>query len=467
MGLLTGVLGDALGIDPRYQSKIDDALAYMAAATRYGGDPSAVLAQQQQRDMQQAQMADQRQTSDLQRRLLKGQADEMDNALAQKKAYAAAIDRATAKLTGGGLLSGGEAAAPTEPRGGLLGGGGYESMRDIRAQAGAPQQLPPAQPQQQAMPQAAPQQGGMAGMPLALQAQLMAAQEPGVDPAIASQALKMAVEWKNAQPKFSAQNIMGLDGNGRPVQYAVNDRGEAVALPFTPAEKLQTINAGNRMEQRGEYSGQLRGAPIGIGVSPDAQLSANTTMRGQNMTDAREREGMNKPQIVTTDQGVFAVNPRNPNGAMPVMGGGGQIGKPATGQKDALDALAILKKAEPIIKNATGSLVGRGYDMAANAFGFSTNGSEAAAQLKALEGAVISKMPKMSGPQSDKDVEMYRQMAGSIGDPTIPAAQKLAALQTIREIQARYAGYTDADIKHTALKNGQSVDEVKRNLGIM
>ena len=49
-------------------------------------------------------------------------------------------------------------------------------------------------------------------------------------------------------------------------------------------------------------------------------------------------------------------------------------------------------------------------------------------------------MPKMSGPQSDKDVAMYRQMAGAIGDPTIPADQKLAAMQTIREIQNRYAG---------------------------
>ena len=46
----------------------------------------------------------------------------------------------------------------------------------------------------------------------------------------------------------------------------------------------------------------------------------------------------------------------------------------------------------------------------------------------------------MSGPQSDKDVLLYKQMAGQIGDPTIPAATKKAALSTIREIQNRAAG---------------------------
>lgn len=49
-------------------------------------------------------------------------------------------------------------------------------------------------------------------------------------------------------------------------------------------------------------------------------------------------------------------------------------------------------------------------------------------------------MPKMSGPQSDKDVALYKQMAGVIGDPTIPTERKMAALQTVEEIQRRYAG---------------------------
>jgi hypothetical protein len=49
-------------------------------------------------------------------------------------------------------------------------------------------------------------------------------------------------------------------------------------------------------------------------------------------------------------------------------------------------------------------------------------------------------MPRMEGPQSDKDVQLYKEMAGQIADPWIPKARKMAAVQTIDEIQSRYLG---------------------------
>jgi hypothetical protein len=85
--------------------------------------------------------------------------------------------------------------------------------------------------------------------------------------------------------------------------------------------------------------------------------------------------------------------------------------------KDANDALGLLDQAEKLVPSSTGSYIGAGLDTAAAAFGKSTEGA-----------------------QSDKDVAMYRQMAGTIGDPTIPRDTKLAAIQTIREIQNKYAG---------------------------
>jgi len=48
--------------------------------------------------------------------------------------------------------------------------------------------------------------------------------------------------------------------------------------------------------------------------------------------------------------------------------------------------------------------------------------------------------PRMEGPQSDKDVALYRQMAGQIGDPTVPNKTKMAALDAIEELHRRYAG---------------------------
>lgn len=126
-----------------------------------------------------------------------------------------------------------------------------------------------------------------------------------------------------------------------------------------------------------------------------------------------------------------------------IPGGPADVKAGAEGAKrtsEAGDVLKILDQAEPLIDKSTASYTGAAADQAARAFGFGTPGANAAAQLKALEGALISKMPKMSGPQSDKDVLLYKQMAGQIGDPTIPASTRKAAVSVIRSLNERYAG---------------------------
>lgn len=106
--------------------------------------------------------------------------------------------------------------------------------------------------------------------------------------------------------------------------------------------------------------------------------------------------------------------------------------------KDTQDIFSILNEARPLLSNATGSYAGVAADKAAQTFGIATDGAKATAQLKALQGALVSKMPKMSGPQSDKDVQLYREMAGQIGDPTIPVEQRKAAMGTIENLNMKY-----------------------------
>jgi hypothetical protein len=133
------------------------------------------------------------------------------------------------------------------------------------------------------------------------------------------------------------------------------------------------------------------------------------------------------------------------------MGPGGQITpRPVSagtgGSKDAKEALALADQAEAILKTggATGSGAGSLIDSGAAFFGKSTQGAQASAQLQAIGGMLTAKMPKMSGPQSDSDVKLYREMAGAVGDASKPIQTRLAALQTVREIQQRYAGQQDA-----------------------
>ena len=99
----------------------------------------------------------------------------------------------------------------------------------------------------------------------------------------------------------------------------------------------------------------------------------------------------------------------------------------------------MIDQAEKLLDKSTASLTGTAVDVLAGAVGKSTEGAKAAAQLKAIQGALVAKMPKMSGPQSDKDVLLYREMAGQVGDSTLPVETRKAALESIREIQERYA----------------------------
>ena len=101
---------------------------------------------------------------------------------------------------------------------------------------------------------------------------------------------------------------------------------------------------------------------------------------------------------------------------------------------------AILPEIEKILPNATSSYLGSGLDMGGRLFGYATDGAKATAQLKTLAGQLVSLMPKMSGPQSDKDVAMYREMAGNLADDTQPIQTRMAALQTIKELNNKYKG---------------------------
>ena len=47
-------------------------------------------------------------------------------------------------------------------------------------------------------------------------------------------------------------------------------------------------------------------------------------------------------------------------------------------------------------------------------------------------------MPRMEGPQSDRDQALYRQMAAQIGDATVPARIRKAAMETLKELNDKY-----------------------------
>lgn len=140
-------------------------------------------------------------------------------------------------------------------------------------------------------------------------------------------------------------------------------------------------------------------------------------------------------------------------------------------QKKAINALNVLETldlADPLIDSATGSATGAAADKVASFFGASLKGDQANAQLKVLQANLMTNMPRMEGPQSDRDVQLYREAAGEIGDPTVPRARKKAAVQMIRSLQTKYAegmgivsGQAPIGIGQSTEINGVKIKRVK------
>ncbi|MCE7073694.1 hypothetical protein LZG74_25515 [Dyadobacter sp. CY327] len=104
----------------------------------------------------------------------------------------------------------------------------------------------------------------------------------------------------------------------------------------------------------------------------------------------------------------------------------------------ANDVMGILDEADPLLDNATGSMIGAGVATGKQFFGRSDDATQANAALKVLGGRLVSNIPRMEGPQSDKDVSLYREQAGRIADPTVPAGDKRAAIAAIRSLNEKY-----------------------------
>lgn len=298
--------------------------------------------------------------------------------------------------------------------------------------------------------------------------------------------LRQLSQGKEVEPIPAVQNFNGMErmAEGQtpmPQQAPQNELERLTRKPQMPVEQTQMNPAMTpRQEQRfvplseeekiGKVMELAQYNPYAAQV-----WSAQDTARQNRLTRAEEREldfqrrkELQQQQLEgRMDMARFAASMRQPTpeplvavlgkDGNPIMLPRGQAvgmtpfnaqtaggaGTPGARVREATEAIDIVNQAAPLIRKSTASGVGAGVDWAAGLIGKSPEGADVAAQLKVLGGALVSKMPKMSGPQSDKDVMLYKEMAGRLGDPTVPTSQKEAALQTIYNLNAKYAGYPE------------------------
>jgi hypothetical protein len=292
--------------------------------------------------------------------------------------------------------------------------------------------------------------------------------------------LKKLADAPNFGRQSVARTIDGTDEQGRPVTYQVDQFGERIGGGIGQWKAPVQVNQGDRQTFVNPVDMKPMGS-FGLNMSPSERDASARGWASNGM--ARERLNMDRQSQVSDSGGPGQAELAKQFGKAPagfrwkddgsqemIPGGPADMKQGASGAKiqDAKDVIDLLNQAAPLLKKSTGSYLGAGVDMGAQAFGISTPGARAAAELKALQGALISKMPKMTGPQSDKDVQLYREMAGQIGDPTIPVETREAAARTIRTLNERYAGQqaqptkrvTLSDIAETARRSGKSTADV-------
>jgi hypothetical protein len=89
---------------------------------------------------------------------------------------------------------------------------------------------------------------------------------------------------------------------------------------------------------------------------------------------------------------------------------------------------------EQILPDATGTKGGQILDAAGRLVNFTTKGAAATKQLKTLEGTLLANTPKFSGPTSDRDVIVYQQAVGDLANPSLPVAERQAALVQVKNM---------------------------------
>ena len=120
--------------------------------------------------------------------------------------------------------------------------------------------------------------------------------------------------------------------------------------------------------------------------------------------------------------------------------------------------LPDINKMKDLIAKSTSSGLGSNVDSVGNWLGYSTEGATAIAAIAPLANQILMGVQRFEGPQSDRDVASYKEASGKLADPTVPAAQKQAAFNTIIEIMKRNAPELDwASIENPASKTKTGV----------
>lgn len=95
------------------------------------------------------------------------------------------------------------------------------------------------------------------------------------------------------------------------------------------------------------------------------------------------------------------------------------------------DVLSIGEQIKPLIEKSTGSAPFRGWDAVNRFFGNTTEGAAAIAALQPYAAQLTQSVPRFEGPQSNTDVQSYKDAAADIANPDKTTGERWAGYQTM------------------------------------
>lgn len=223
------------------------------------------------------------------------------------------------------------------------------------------------------------------------------------------------------EQEFGLQPFYAQDAQGNLQAYQIGKDGslQPIKLPegSQPIDPLKFVDVGNQQVGVGSRTGRpVRIIPKGVDPNTGARIRSSERIAGANIA-SRERIAVTKGQ-----------------------------GAKGQGAEGAADVNAILSdfginlnsKTDPVAEMIKGSTSGRLENvgsMIPGAVGIATPGKINIAKLGTIDNAIVLALAggKLGAGVSNADRDFFKAMSGRISDPNIPAAERLAAWNQIKQ----------------------------------
>jgi hypothetical protein len=202
-------------------------------------------------------------------------------------------------------------------------------------------------------------------------------------------------------------------------------------------------------------------------LSPEQQVKYLEMKRGGNMFDVggvpnyRQPGGVVQP-LATPEEvaGNRGLTRQEEAAGTKVGEAAGQAQVNAPRNASTIEEVRAIASPGGLIEQSTGSGVGTVADAAAGVVGYATEGAKAIARLQPIAHNLLMNVPRFEGPQSNFDVQAYRDAAGKIADPTVPTeVRQAAALEIVRLMEKAQRQQAGSDRWRKAINSKGAVKD--------